>query len=75
MASKMKFSVITLRPCDDILKKSLRFRSRSITGTLINYAERRLRPLARRAFNTLRPPTVSMRERKPWRRLRTRRLG
>ena len=35
------------------------------------YAERRLRPLVRRLVMTLRPPTVSIRERKPWRRLRT----
>jgi hypothetical protein len=34
-------------------------------------ADRRLRPRARRAFSTLRPPTVAMRARKPWRRLRT----
>ncbi len=35
------------------------------------YADNRLRPRARRAAITLRPPTVSMRARKPWRRLRT----
>ena len=34
-------------------------------------ADSRLRPLARRLANTLRPPTVAMRERNPWRRLRT----
>src|SRR3546814_14622167 len=34
-----------------------------------------LRPLARRAASTLRPPTVAERERKPWRRFRTSRLG
>jgi hypothetical protein len=34
-------------------------------------AERRLRPRARRAAIIRRPPTVSMRARKPWRRLRT----
>ena len=34
-------------------------------------AESRLRPLARRAAMTLRPPTVSIRARNPWRRLRT----
>jgi hypothetical protein len=34
-----------------------------------------LRPLARRLASTLRPPTVAMRERKPWRRLRTITLG
>jgi hypothetical protein len=38
-------------------------------------AERRLRPRARRAAITLRPPTVAMRARKPWRRLRTILLG
>ena len=38
-------------------------------------ADRRLRPRARRAAITRRPPTVAMRERKPCRRLRTRRLG
>jgi hypothetical protein len=34
-------------------------------------ADSRLRPLARRLASTLRPPTVAMRERNPWRRLRT----
>lgn len=34
-------------------------------------ADRRLRPRARRAARTLRPPEVAMRARKPWRRLRT----
>src|SRR3954465_6456301 len=34
-----------------------------------------LRPRARRAASTLRPPTVAVRARKPWRRLRTRLLG
>jgi len=35
----------------------------------------RLRPRARRAATTFRPPLVAMRARKPWRRLRTRLLG
>ena len=39
------------------------------------HAERRLRPFARRRASTLRPLWVAMRARKPWRRLRTRRLG
>ncbi len=39
------------------------------------YALRRLRPWARRAAMTLRPPLVAMRARKPWRRLRTSLLG
>ena len=30
------------------------------------YTQRRLRPLARRAANTARPPFVAMRERNPW---------
>jgi hypothetical protein len=34
-----------------------------------------LRPRERRAAITLRPPTVAMRARKPWRRLRTILLG
>jgi hypothetical protein len=34
-----------------------------------------LRPRARRAARTLRPPLVAMRVRKPWRRLRTNLLG
>lgn len=38
-------------------------------------ADRRLRPRARRAAMILRPPTVAMRARKPWRRLRTILLG
>lgn len=36
------------------------------------YADKRLRPLARRALNTLRPPVVAIRARKPWSRLRFR---
>jgi hypothetical protein len=39
------------------------------------YALSRLRPCARRAATTLRPPLVAMRARKPWRRLRTNLLG
>src|ERR1700752_1372702 len=38
-------------------------------------ALRRLRPRARRAARTLRPPAVARRARKPWRRLRTSLLG
>ncbi len=38
-------------------------------------AESFLRPCLRRLARTLRPPTVAMRERKPWRRLRTSLLG
>lgn len=38
-------------------------------------ALRRVRPLARRALNTLRPPLVLMRARNPWTRLRLRVLG
>lgn len=40
-----------------------------------NQADRTLRPLARRADRILRPATVAMRARKPWRRLRTSLLG
>ena len=39
------------------------------------YADRRLRPLARRRASTFRPPLVAMRARKPWRFLRTSREG
>jgi hypothetical protein len=41
----------------------------------IPQAERRFRPLARRRAITRTPPTVDIRLRKPWRRLRTSRLG
>jgi hypothetical protein len=41
----------------------------------IAQAESLMRPRARRAASTLRPPTVAVRARKPWRRLRTRLLG
>jgi hypothetical protein len=40
-----------------------------------NQADSFLRPRARRAASTLRPPTVAVRARKPWRRARTSRLG
>ena len=40
-----------------------------------NQADSRLRPFARRLASTRRPPTVAMRLRKPWRRLRIRTLG
>jgi hypothetical protein len=47
-----------------------------IKGTAsVNYADKRALPLARRAFNTLRPPTVALRARKPWVRARLIRLG
>lgn len=36
----------------------------------LNYTARRLRPFARRAANTARPPRVFERTRKPWVRLR-----
>ncbi len=39
------------------------------------YADRRLRPRARRRLMTRRPALVAIRERKPWRRFRTSRLG
>jgi hypothetical protein len=38
-------------------------------------ADRRARPLARRALRTRRPPLVAMRARNPWRRLRLILLG
>ena len=41
----------------------------------ILYADKRARPLARRRLIKLRPETVCIRERKPWRRLRTKTLG
>ncbi len=47
----------------------------ALQGRSPDQADSRLRPRARRAAMTLRPPTVPIRERKPWRRLRTIRLG
>ena len=44
-------------------------------GNVWNQAESFLRPRARRAASTLRPPTVAERVRNPWRRARTRLLG
>jgi hypothetical protein len=44
-------------------------------ASLFAQADNILRPRARRAARTLRPPGVALRARKPWRRLRTRRLG
>jgi len=41
----------------------------------IPYAERRLRPFARRRFNTALPPAVAIRALKPWVRFRFRLLG
>lgn len=49
------------------------FNGRSFS--LLNQAERRLRPLARRAFIIARPPRVAMRALKPCRRARFNRLG
>ncbi len=51
------------------------YSSKAIACVLSAYAERRLRPLARRAARILRPPTVALRARNPWRRLRTKLLG
>src|SRR5690606_15248475 len=44
-------------------------------GPARDQALRRLRPLARRRARILRPPTVFIRARKPWSRLRLRLLG
>ena len=44
---------------------------RGMRGGVGRQAESRLRPRARRVATTFRPPTVAMRARKPWRRLRT----
>ena len=44
-------------------------------GDAARQADSRLRPRARRALSTLRPPFVARRARKPWRRLRTSLLG
>ena len=41
----------------------------------LRQADNFFRPRARRARRMLRPPTVAVRARKPWRRARTRRLG
>lgn len=49
--------------------------SQQLAGAGLAYAERRLRPLARRAARILRPLFVAMRARKPWLRLRLRLLG
>jgi len=50
---------------------------RNVFGPVAGQAQgmRRWRPLARRAFSTLRPPRVAMRARKPWVRARLIRLG
>jgi hypothetical protein len=63
-----------LRAAPATRRKSLR-RLRRAGRRSIAQALRRLRPLARRLASTFRPPTVDMRERKPWRRLRIRTLG
>lgn len=44
-------------------------------GNKSGYADKRLRPRARRLLMTRRPALVAIRERKPWRRFRTSRLG
>jgi len=49
--------------------------SKSKTFRSFVYADRLLRPWTRRRFRILRPALVAIRERKPWRRLRTRLLG
>lgn len=48
---------------------------RVVVRTTCYHADRRLRPLARRALITARPPRVAMRARKPCRRARFRLLG
>src|SRR5579862_7286888 len=50
-------------------------RTRPGAAAAARQADRRLRPFARRAASTRRPPGVAIRERKPWRRLRTSLLG
>ena len=59
--------------------RALNLPAGSLPAAIVNAARRyalsRLRPRARRAAITLRPPAVAMRERNPWRRLRTSLLG
>lgn len=54
---------------------SLSSRENEFSPTLINYADKRARPLARRLARTLRPFLVAIRARKPWERLRFKLLG
>jgi hypothetical protein len=65
-----------LTPHSNARSKSVLFSSRRVLGNeaalgvknhfLYAVTAMRLRPLARRERRTLRPPTVSMRARKPW---------
>ncbi len=50
-------------------------RKPQLRNRLLTQGVRRVRPLARRALITLRPPLVAMRARKPWVRARLRLLG
>src|SRR3546814_153534 len=51
-------------------ERPVRRYAKSGTNRCRPYTARRLRPLARRAFSTARPPRVFLRTRKPWVRLR-----
>jgi len=62
------------RPPAAIGRQKIRAARKHRIGRLAQ-ADSFLRPRARRAASTLRPPGVALRERKPWRRLRTRLLG
>lgn len=49
--------------------------TKGLGGRLVAQGVNRARPLARRAFKTLRPLRVAIRARKPWVRARLMRLG
>ena len=63
------------RGCSEKISASFQPLHGGSARRLAPQAERRLRPCARRAAITLRPPTVAMRARKPCLRLRTSLLG
>lgn len=65
----------TLRGSEHRAELVLFGETRGARKPAIAYGQRRARPLARRAFKTLRPFLVAMRARNPWVRLRFLTLG
>jgi hypothetical protein len=68
-------SILVRKKPDCFLRKKMDCRLTPGNDGIGIHALSRLRPRARRAAITLRPPFFAMRARKPWRRLRTSLLG
>lgn len=72
LQDKSRCRVVLSQTCDS---NELAALFQALEHGVRRHAERRLRPLALRLARIRRPPTVALRARNPWRRLRTKTLG